>query len=160
MAAKVKAIPEGYHSITPSIVVRDAPKALDFYRRAFDAKERMRMPGPDGKIMHAEIQIGDSLVMLNDEMPEMRSRSPQSLGGSPVSFYVYVEDVDAAFKRAVDAGATPTMPLTDMFWGDRFGSVQDPFGHTWSLAQHVKDMTPEEMMRGQEEFMAQMQPSA
>src|SRR5437667_7972997 len=114
----VKAIPEGYSTITPSIIVRDARKAIDFYKMAFGAEEIMSMPGPGGKIMHAEIRIGNSRVMLADDMPEFGCKSPQALGGSPVSFYVYVENVDAAWKRAVDAGAKAGMPLSDMFWGD------------------------------------------
>jgi PhnB protein len=159
MAPKVNPIPESYHTVTPSLVVRGAAEALDFYRRAFNAKETARMPGPGGTIMHAEFRIGDSIMMLNDEMPEMGSKSPEAFGGSPVSFYVYVEDVDAAWKRAVDAGAKPTMPLADMFWGDRVGCLEDPFGHRWLLSQHVADLTPEEIQQGQEEFMSHMQTS-
>jgi PhnB protein len=154
MTPKVNPIPQGYHTVTPSLVVRDGAKALEFYQRAFGAEEKARIPGPDGGIMHAEFRIGDSVVMLNDEMPEMGSKSPQSYGGTPVKFYVYVENVDAAWKRAVDAGAKETMPLQDMFWGDRTGCLEDPFGHTWLLAQHVADATPEEMQRGQEAFFS------
>ena len=153
----VRAIPEGYHTITPNIVVRDARKAIDFYKKAFGAEEIMSMPGPGGKIMHAEIRIGNSRVMLADDMPEFGCKSPQALGGSPVSFYVYVENVDAAWKRAVDAGAKAGMPLSDMFWGDRTGKLEDPFGHSWNLAQHIKDLTPDQINKGQEEFMKQMQ---
>jgi PhnB protein len=159
MATEVKAIPKGYHTITPNLVLRDTAKAIDFYRKAFGAEQIVSMPGPGGKVMHAELRIGDSVVMLGDEMPDMGSRSPTSFGGSPVSFYVYVEKVDAAWKRAVDAGAKVVRPLTDMFWGDRTGLLEDPFGHRWSLAQHVKDMTPEEMKKGQEAFFKQMQPA-
>ena len=159
MATKVKGIPEGYHTITPSLAIRDAARALDFYKKAFGAEERFRMPGPDGKLMHAELQIGTSLVMLGEEMPDMGARSPQTLGGTPVSFYLYVEDVDAFWKRAVEAGAKPTMPLTDMFWGDRMGKLEDPFGHAWAPAQHIKDLTPEEMQKASEAFFAQMQPA-
>src|SRR5439155_21338661 len=115
-----------------------------------------RMPGPGGKIMHAEIKIGNSIVMLAEENAEWGCRGPASLGGSPVSFYIYVENVDAAWKRAVDAGAKVTMPLADMFWGDRMGNLEDPFGHKWSLAQHVADLTPEQVKKGQEAWMAQM----
>lgn len=115
------------------------------------------MPGPDGKLMHAELRIGNSLIMLGEEMPEMGGRSPEALGGTPVSFYFYVEDVDAFFNRAVAAGARPTMPPTGMFWGDRMGKLEDPFGHTWAPAQHTRDMTPEEMKREQDAFFAQMQ---
>ena len=146
----------GYHTVTPNMIVRDAAQAIDFYKKAFGAVETMRMPGPGGRIMHAEIRIGDSIVMLADEMPEMHAKSPQAYGGSPVSFYVYFEDVDTAWKRAVDAGAKPVMPLSDMFWGDRTGRVDDPFGHGWSLAQHVKDLTPEQIKQGQEAFLAEM----
>ena len=156
MIRKVKAIPDGYHTITPHLIVRDAAKVIDFYKKAFGAEEIMRMPGPSGAIMHAELRIGDSAIMLGDEKPEMGCKSPQTLGGSPVSFYVYVQDVDAAWKRAVDAGVKIRMPLTDMFWGDRSGQVEDPFGHAWSLSQHVKDLTPEEIKKGQEAFWAQM----
>ena len=157
MAPKVNPIPQGYHTVTPSLTVSDAVKALEFYPKAFGAQETLRMPGPDGKIMHAELKIGDSMVMLNDEMPDMNAKSPRSFGGTPVAFYVYVENVDAAWKRAIDAGAKELVPLQDMFWGDRMGCVQDPFGHKWNLAQHVGDPSPEEMKRGQEEFMAKFQ---
>ena len=159
MATQVKAIPKGYHTITPNLVIRDAAKAIDFYKKAFGAEQIVSMPGPGGKVMHAELRIGDSVVMLADEMPEMGSRSPATFGGSPVSFYVYLDKVDAAWKRAVDAGAKVVRPLTDMFWGDRTGLLEDPFGHRWSLAQHVKDVTPEEMKKGQEAFFKQMQPA-
>jgi len=159
MAAKVKANPKGYHTITPNIVIRDAARAIDFYKKAFGAEETMRMPGPGGKVMHAELKIGDSIVMLADEMPEMGSKSPKAYGGSPVNFYVYLGNVDAAWKRAVDAGAKVVMPLADMFWGDRTGRLEDPFGHSWSLAEHIKDVTPEEIKKGQEAFFKQMQPA-
>jgi PhnB protein len=157
--AKVNAIPKGYHTVTPSVIVDDGARAIDFYKKAFGAQELMRMPGPDGRIMHAEIQIGDSRVMLSDEMPDMDARSPKAYNGTPVGFYVYVENVDEAWRRAVDAGAKEVSPLTDMFWGDRTGSLQDPFGHKWNLAQHVADLTPEEIQKGQEAFFAQMQGS-
>ncbi len=153
--AKVKAIPEGYNTITPNLVVADAAKAIDFYKKAFGVTEIARMPGPNGGIMHAELRIGDSVFMLGDEMPEMGSRGPKALGGSPVSLYVYVENVDAAWDRAIKAGATSMMPLADMFWGDRAGWLEDPFGHKWALAQHVKDLTPEEIQKGQEAFFAE-----
>jgi uncharacterized glyoxalase superfamily protein PhnB len=152
--ANVKAIPPGYTTVTPSITVKDAPKVIEFLKKAFGAVEHMRMPGPDGKIMHAEIQIGNAIIMMNDEV--MGSRSAQTLGGSPISFYVYFEDADAAFKKAISAGAKQTYALTDMFWGDRMGTLEDPFGHKWTIAQHIKDVTPEEMKKGQEEFMKQM----
>jgi PhnB protein len=145
MAAKGRPIPDGFSSITPYIVVNDAPKALDFYARALGAKELMRMPGPGGKIVHAEIQIGNSRLMLSDEIPEMGGKSPRTLNGSPVSLFIYTEDVDALYKRAVGAGATPKAPVADMFWGDRWGTLQDPFGHEWQIATHTEDLTPEEM---------------
>jgi len=152
--ANVKAIPEGYTTVTPSITLRDGMKAIEFYKNALGAQERAIARGPDGKIMHAEIQIGNSIVMLNEEV--MGSRSAETIGGSPVSFYLYVEDVDSAFQRAIGAGGKSTMPVSDMFWGDRMGNFTDPFGLNWTLATHVKDVTPEEMKRGQEEFMKQM----
>jgi PhnB protein len=154
---KVKAIPQGYHTITPNIVVSDGAKAIDFYARAFGAEELMRLPGPGGGIMHAELRFGDSTVMLGEEMPDMGAKSPKAYGGSPVGFYVYVGDVDASWERAVKAGAKPVMPLANMFWGDRTGRLEDPFGHHWSLAQHIEDLTPEEISKGQEAFFAQMQ---
>ena len=156
MQTKVKAIPEGYHTVTASLIFAGVDKAMDFYKKAFGAEEVMRMPGPGGRVMHAELRIGDSRIMLADEMPDMGCKAPASFGGSPVSFYVYVENADAAFKRAVDAGAKVRMPLMDMFWGDRCGNVEDPFGYRWNIAQHVKDMTPEEMKKGQEAWVAQM----
>ena len=155
MARKVNAIPQGYHSVTPSLVVRSSEQALDFYRKAFNAEETLRMPGPDGKIMHAEFRIGDSVIMLGEEMPDMGAKSPQTLGGSPVSFFIYLENVDEAWQRAIKAGAKQVMPLADMFWGDRAGCVDDPFGHHWWLAQHMADLTPDEIKKGQEEFFAQ-----
>ncbi len=157
MATKVNAVPKGYHTITPNLAVRDAARAIDFYKKALGAEELVRMPGPDGKVMHAELKIGDSIVMLAEEMPEMGSKSPKAYGGSPVGFYLYVENVDAAWKRAVDAGAKVIMPLADMFWGDRTGRLEDPFGHSWSPAQHIKDPTPEEIKKGQDAFFAHMQ---
>ncbi len=153
MADNVKPIPEGYHTITPSLTVRDCARALEFYKEALGAEERMRAPGPDGSVWHAEIQIGDSVVMLNDEYPEQGARGPQSLGGSPVGMWVYVEDIDAAFEKAVEAGAEVTMPPADMFWGDRMGSVVDPFGHKWTFASHVEDVSPEEMEKRQKAAM-------
>jgi PhnB protein len=141
--AQVKPVPEGYHTVTPYLVVDGANAAIDFYRRAFGATERVRMPGPDGKLMHAEIQIGDSMVMLSD--PVMGGKSPKALGGNATSLMIYVPDVDALFKRAVDAGATVKQKPENQFWGDRFGTITDPFGHQWSLATHVEDVSPEEM---------------
>ncbi|MBI4470886.1 MAG: VOC family protein [Acidobacteria bacterium] len=146
MSSKVKAIPEGHHTLTPHIVVRGGMDAIEFYKRAFGAKELMVMPGPEGKVMHAEIQIGDSVLYLADEFPEMGGcLSPQAIGGTPVVLHLYVEDVDARFNQAVAAGAAVRMPLSDMFWGDRYGQVTDPFGHIWSLASHKEDLTPEEI---------------
>jgi uncharacterized glyoxalase superfamily protein PhnB len=156
MAKPVKAIPDGYHAITPNLIVRDAAKAIDFYKKAFGAEEAMRLPGPGGTIMHAELRIGGSVMMLADEMPASGCKGPEAYGGSPVSFYVYVENVDAAWKRALDAGAASKMPLADMFWGDRAGTLEDPFGHQWMLAQHVKDLAPDEIKKGQEAFFAEM----
>ena len=152
----VKAIPDGYHSITPSLTVKDGAKAIDFYKKAFGAQERMRIPGPDGRLMHAELLVGDSIVMLADEMPEMGCKAPASVGSVSSSLYVYVPDVDAAFKRAVEAGAKALMPPADMFWGDRFGTVEDPSGHRWGLATHKEDPSPAEMERRQKEFLASM----
>jgi uncharacterized glyoxalase superfamily protein PhnB len=152
--ASVKPIPQGYSTVTPSITLKDAPKAIEFYKKALGATEVMRMPGPDGKIMHAEIKIGDAHIMMNDEV--MGSRSAQTIGGSPISFYLYVEDAEAAFQRAISAGGEQIMPVTEMFWGDRMGSFKDPFGYHWTIATRVKEVTPDEMKRGQAEFMKQM----
>jgi len=143
----VKPRPEGYHTATPYLTIRDAARAIDFYRQAFGATELMRMPGPGGKIMHAEIRIGDSIVMISDENLEMGAPSPESLGGTPGSIFLYVDDVDAVVARATQAGAKVKMPATDMFWGDRFGSVVDPFGHAWGVATHKEDLGPEEIVR-------------
>ena len=154
--AKVRPIPEGYHTLTPNLVVVDARRASDFYKQAFGAQETVRMPGPDGRVMHAELKIGDSRVMLGEEMPDMGARSPKAYQGTPVSFYLYTANVEQAWKRAREAGAKEVSALWDMFWGDRIGQVQDPFGHRWTLAQHVKDLTPEEMKREQEAFFSQM----
>jgi PhnB protein len=157
MATKAQAIPKGYHTVTPSLVVDGAAKALDFYKKALEAEELMRFPGPDGSIMHAEIRIGDSRIMLGDEMPEQGGRGPKSYGGTPVSFFIYRENVDAAWKRAVEAGGKPIMPLTDQFWGDRAGCFEDPFGHRWWLAQHVQDLTPDELKKAAESFFSHAQ---
>ncbi len=156
-ARSVRPIPEGYHTVTPTLVVDDAARAIEFYTRAFGAVELFRMPAPDGqKLWHAEIQIGDSRLMLSDELPEMcGSRSPKTLGGSPVGIHLYVEDADAVVQRAVDAGATVGMPLMDTFWGDRYGQVTDPFGHQWGIATHQEDLSEEEIQRRAEAFAAQ-----
>jgi len=157
MAGKAKAIPDGFRSVTPYMVVRGADQAIEFYKKAFGAEEVMRMPGPDGKsVAHAEIRIGDSVIMLGDEWPEMKHwLSPKALNGTSVGIHLYVADVDTAFQRAVSAGATVMMPLMDMFWGDRYGKLIDPFGHCWSLATHQKDVTPDELRKGQQAFFAE-----
>jgi len=147
MASNVKPIPAGCHTVIPHLVVRGAGEAMEFYKKAFGAKERFRSPGPGGKLMHAEMEIGDSRIYLADEFPEMGSKSPQTLGGTPIVVHLWVTDVDSAFQRAVGAGAKVLMPVADQFWGDRYGSVVDPYGHQWSIATHVKDMTPEEMQK-------------
>ena len=141
---KVKAIPEGMHSVTPHLVCAGAADAIEFYKKAFGAAEEARLPGTDGRLMHAQIRIGDSAVMLVDEMPEWGSLGPKALKGSPVTVHLYVNDVDSFTARAVAAGAKITMPLADMFWGDRYGQLEDPFGHHWSVATHVRDVPPEE----------------
>jgi len=152
----VQAIPEGYHSVTPYLTVDNGAAALDFYKRALGAQVVVRMDGPDGKIGHAEIKIGDSMLMLGDENPANGTRSPKSLGGSSSGIMLYVEDVDSFFKQATAAGATAMMPPSDMFWGDRFGRFSDPFGHVWSVATHKEDIAPAEMSRRMKEAMAQM----
>jgi uncharacterized glyoxalase superfamily protein PhnB len=143
--------------VTPSLTLDNAAQAIDWYKKALGAEETTRAVGPDGKIMHAEIRIGDSTIMLGDEMPEHGGKGPKSYGGTPVSFFVYGENVDAAWKRAVNAGAKPIQPLEDQFWGDRTGCLEDPFGHHWWLAQHIKDLTPEELEKAAESFFSQMQ---
>ena len=142
-----KAIPDGMHTLTPHIVCEGASDAIAFYRKAFNAEELTRLPAPGGKVMHAAIRIGDSVVMLMDDFPEWGSLGPKALKGSPVTLHLYVQDVDAAIKQAVAAGAQVTMPAADMFWGDRYGQVVDPFGHRWSIATHKEDLTPEEIQR-------------
>jgi uncharacterized glyoxalase superfamily protein PhnB len=156
----VQAIPKDYHTITPYMTVRDAARAIEFYKQAFGAKERGVMKGPEGKVMHAELVIGDSIIMLADEFPEFGSLSPQSTGGSGTGLHIYIEDVDSAFDRAVKAGATVEMPVDDMFWGDRYGKLRDPFGHKWSIATHTADLSAEEMKKGMDETMAKMPKSA
>jgi len=147
----VKAIPEGYHSVTPYLVVKGAAQAIDFYKKALGAQEMMRMPMPDGRIGHAELKIGDSHIMLADEYPEMGHRSPQSLGGAGVSLMVYLERVDDIFKQAIAAGAKELQPVKDQFYGDRSGTFQDPFGHVWTVGTHVEDIPPDEMRRRAEQ---------
>jgi PhnB protein len=146
-SAKVKAIPDGYHSVTPYLIIDGAARALDFYKRAFDAKELMRVPAPDDRIGHAEIKIGNSVIMLADEHPEMDARSPGHYGGSPVSLMVYLDDVDKQFKQALAAGATEVRPVADQFYGDRSGTLKDPFGHNWHLSTHKEDVSPQELNR-------------
>jgi len=144
---KTKAIPDGYHTATPYLIVNGATQALEFYKKAFGATEMMRFPGPVGKIMHAEIKIGDSPIMLADEAPEMGARSPKTIGGTPVSLLLYVEDVDAWASKAVAAGAKVQRPVQDQFYGDRTGTFEDPFGHVWSIATHKEDVSLEEMKK-------------
>ena len=150
MAGKVKAIPDEYPRVTPYLVVEGAAAAIDFYTRVFGAKERMRMPAPGDKIGHAEIEIGNSMVMLADANPQMGHKSPKALGGSPISLLVYVENADDTVKRAVAAGGKVVRPVEDQFYGDRMGGIEDPFGHQWYVATHVEDVSPEEMKRRME----------
>lgn len=145
--ANVKPIPDEYPRVTPYLIVDGASAAIEFYERVFGATERMRLPGPDGKLGHAELQLGDSMIMLADEYPEMDQRSPKTIGGTPVTLSVYVEDVDDTFDRAVQAGAKALRPVELQFYGDRAGQFEDPFGHRWSIATHVEDVPPEEMAK-------------
>jgi PhnB protein len=156
MPTQAKPIPEGYHTATPYITLNDASRAIDFYKRAFGAQVVARMDGPDGKVAHAEIRIGDSIIMLGDEMPGMGNRSPQSLGGTTGGIMLYVENADAVFNQAVSAGAQVEMPVADMFWGDRYGRLKDPFGHSWSVGTHVEDVAPAEMSKRMQEAMSKM----
>lgn len=155
-SAKTPPIPEGMHTVTPNLVCVRAAEAIDFYKRAFGAEELSRLAGKDGRIMHAALRIGDSVIMMTEEYPEWNSLGPLALKGSPVTIHLYVTDVDGAFRRAVDAGAKVVMPLDDMFWGDRFGLVEDPFGHRWSLATHKRDVAPGAMR----EAMSKMAPKS
>ncbi len=157
MPSQVKPVPEGFHTVTPAFAVKDAAKAIDFYKKAFGAQEISRMSTPDGRIMHAEIKIGDSIIMLAEEFPGMGgTASPQTLGNTTVNLHIYVPDVDAAFDRAVKAGAKHTMPVADMFWGDRYGKLLDPFGHAWSIGTHKEDVSQSEMERRGNELFKQM----
>jgi len=149
-----KPIPEGYHSVTPYLIIKGATEAIDFYKKAFGATELFRMPAPGGKIGHAEIKIGDSPIMLADESPEMGHKSPQTLGGSPISIMIYVADVDTVFKQAIAAGGKEQRPVKDQFYGDRSGSLEDPFGHVWHVATHTEDVSPEEMERRMKSYTA------
>ena len=161
MSTNVKPVPDGYHTVTPHLVLDDCAKAIELYKKAFGAQEHLRMPGPGGKIVHAVLKIGDSMVMMSDEMPSMPNRpglykSPKSAGLSTAALFLYVPDVDAAFDRALNAGCTTRSPLMDMFWGDRYGQVIDPFGHLWALATHTEDVVPEDIAKRQQEFVAKM----
>jgi PhnB protein len=148
MTTRIKAVPEGYHTLTPHLIVKGASEAIEFYKKAFGAEEITRLPGPDGKsLIHAAIKIGDSRLFLVDEFPQMGGLGPHGIGGTPVFIHVYVEDVDTVFNQAVAAGAQVLMPLEDAFWGDRYGQVTDPFGHKWSLATHKEDLTPDEVSK-------------
>lgn len=147
MSSNVQAVPDGYHTATPYLIIQGAAAALEFYKKAFNASETVRMAQPDGQIGHAEMRIGDSCIMLADELPAMGYRSPKALGGSPVILLLYVEDVDAVVARAVAAGAKLTQPVQDKFYGDRSGTIEDPFGHVWTIATHTEDVSPEEMKR-------------
>ncbi len=153
MPNPVRAIPEGYHSISPSLTCKNAASAIDFYKSVFGATEIMRMPGPDGKIMHAELKIGDSIIFINDEFQGMAAAPTPGVTPSTYLF-LYTEDVDSVYNRAVSMGSKVTMPLDNMFWGDRYGKVMDPFGHQWGVAQHVEDVAPDEMKRRQDAAMA------
>jgi PhnB protein len=157
MAKKVNYTPEGYHTVTPYLYIKGATGAIDFYKKAFGAVELFRMPTPNGTIAHAEIKIGDSPIMLADEFPEMQAVSPQTLGGSALSIMIYVEDVDTVFNRAVAAGATQQRPVEDKFYGDRSGTLVDPYGHIWHVSTHIEDVTPEEMAKRAEAFAKQHQ---
>jgi PhnB protein len=155
-----KPIPEGYHTATPYLIVKGAGEAIDFYKRVFGATELFRMPAPDGRIGHAELKIGDSVIMLADEMPEIGYRSPRALGGSAVGLMLYVGDVDTVFNTAIGAGATVQRPVTNQFYGDRSGTLEDPFGHVWTIATHVEDVPPEEIARRAQAFFDQQRSGA
>jgi len=143
----VKSVPDGYHTVTPYLIINGAAQALEFYKRAFGAAETVRMPDPKGRIAHAEIKIGDSMIMLADEHPEMGHRGPRTLGGTSVSILLYVPDVDTVFDRAIKAGAKSQRPVADQFYGDRMGTLEDPFGHVWTIGTHIEDVSAEEMKR-------------
>lgn len=154
-AKKVNPIPAHYHTVTPFLTSHDANAQIDWYKKAFGAKELSRMPGPDGKLMHSEVKIGDSVVMIADEMQGM-SQSAKTLGASPVGMMIYTKDVDTFFNKATAAGASVVIPVADQFWGDRYGQVQDPFGFKWSIGTHIKDLTPKQMQAAQDEWMKSM----
>jgi|SRR5215831_12722497 len=151
-SSSTKKVPEGMHTVTPHLICADATDAMDFYKKAFSAVELSRMSGPDGKLMHGSFRIGDSVLMINEENPQWGAFGPKSLKGSPITIHLYVEDVDAVVDQAVRAGAKLTMRVDDMFWGDRYGKVEDPFGHHWSIGTHVRDVTPEEMRKAMAEM--------
>ena len=152
-----KAIPDGFHTLTPHLICKDAAKAMDWYKKAFGAVEKTRHAGPDGKLMHGSFVVGNSMVMIADEFPDFKCLGPQSIGGTPVTLHLYVEDVDSVYKRAITAGAKETMPVQDQFWGDRYGQLVDPFGHSWSVATHKKDMSDAELAKAGKEAMASME---
>ena len=157
MARPVTPIPEGFHTLTPHLVVRGAAEAIEFYKKALGAQERSHMLGPDGKVMHAELQIGDSIVFLADEMPTPNgAKSPQTVGASTITLHLYVPDVDGAFKRAIAAGGKETMAVADQFWGDRYGTFTDPFGHTWGIATRKEELSRQEVEERAKEFFANM----
>jgi len=156
MTASKHPIPKGFHSVTPTLTVLNAAEAIEFYKKALGAEELVRMQGPDGKISHAEIKIGDSIVFIGEEMPNMGNKSPQTVGAATGGLHIYVEDVDKAFARAVAAGGKVTMPVTNMFWGDRYGTFHDPFGHSWGIGTHIEDVSEEELERRMKAFYAEM----
>jgi len=156
MAHTAKPVPEGHHTVTPHLVVRGAAQAIEFYKKAFGAQELMRMEGPGGLIGHAEIKIGDSIIFLADEFPQAPCKSPQSLGSTTCTLNIYLDNVDKTYDTAVKAGGKVAMPLADMFWGDRYGQVTDPFGHVWGLATHIEDVSPQEMEKRAQAFWASM----
>jgi PhnB protein len=160
MTQQVQPVPEGFHTVTPHLVIKGASEAIEFYKKAFGAAEISQLPGPDGKLMHGSLKIGDSIVFLVDENPKWGSNGPLSLGGTPITLHLYVEDVDTAFSQAVEAGASVKMPPADMFWGDRYGVITDPFGHSWSLATRKQDLTPEQVAKNAEEMFAKGGPCA
>ena len=152
------AIPKGFSSVTPHLVIKDCSKAIDFYVKAFSAKEIYRSLMPNGKVMHAMMQVGNSIVMMADEFPDMGIKSPNTLGGTPVALHIYTEDADKLFKQAMDAGSIQIMPVTDMFWGDRYGQIQDPYGHRWAIATHTRDVSSEDMKKAVEEIFSKSKP--
>jgi PhnB protein len=156
MAGQVRPIPEGYHTATPYLTVNNGARAIEFYKRAFGAQEKFRMDAPGGKIGHSELKIGDSVIMLSDEMPGGTCRAPQSLNGTTVNVFLYVNDVDSVFNQAISAGAKVDTPVQDMFWGDRYGKLTDPFGHSWSVATHKEDVAPADMQKRAQEAMSKM----